>query len=905
MDKPYKPDGSSLSSGSDNSVISADSPTGAPVLRFMHKAYGALGAFIARHAVATIVITTIMTIVFGLVTLNTKKESDLLAYAPNGARSREEYNIYQEFFDNHGQGITMFILITPKDNGTMIRNEYLNASVQVLDTIYGKFKMPSKDGKKLETFPEFCMGFCQLNEPVRQFYNGFQIQNALQSKNQVLNPRVNLSYPITSMFNRKFTIQANFFGVETFDLEHMEMFYEKKQPLISNLKNVSLIVLQVRAERKAWWSDEDIVRYETDIPKFFKQEFNSSLIKVLAMSPSYVGKEVERAGMSLQPLIAVGFLIMTSFTVVTTIMSSLFVQQYNWHKITLAVTACVVPLMSVSTAFGMLFSIGVRFGPILAVTPLLILAIGVDDSFLMLHAWQRVVTRVREKTSVANDSIEKRISMVVAETGASITLSAVTNIFAFTVGALTSPPEIQLFSIVNAFALFVDTAYSFTLYAAIMAVCGKMEMREENDNYSRPSKFQEKVKKIFYTVIDWYINILGKIWIIVPVLTLLIGYWGISAYGALNMGIDLSSEKFFLKDSDLLEADKLKQKFVIPHFTAPAIFVNNPGNLSDINRVNRLESLVKHIESMPEAIGEDSTKFFLRDYADYVAAFSDPDFFEESHGDLAKDEENNWKFDADLLENFLAWPEYSYWGGFMKRNTNTTDDQLISKFFLTTGFHGERLKHWSQRHSLLDDWRKSVDAFPEFNVSIFYDDALFLDLVEVLPSCTWQSVVATLICMAFVCFVFFVDSFTVSMATMAIFSICLGEIGFLHFYGITLDPILMAALIMSIGFSVDIPCHICHHYYKTKFEEQIYDNEKTVVYNRLKHTLSAVGFPVMQAGISTNLCVLCFLAVPIYMGEVFVLCMLLCITLGILHGLLILPVIFHLQAKINVWRGKK
>ncbi|CAD5210792.1 unnamed protein product [Bursaphelenchus okinawaensis] len=707
------------------------------------------------------------------------------------------------------------------------------------------------------------------------------------------------------MFNRKFTIQANFFGVDTYGPEEMEKFTKEEKFMASNLKTVSLIVFQVRAERKAWWSDEDILRYETDIPKYFKSEFNSSLIKVLAMSPSYVGKEVERAGMSLQPLIAVGFVIMTSFTIVTTIMSSLFVQQFTWNKITLAIAACVVPLMSVSTAFGILFSLGVRFGPILAVTPLLILAIGVDDSFLMLHAWQRVVSRVRERTAVTNDSIEKRISMVCAETGASITLSAITNILAFTVGAVTSPPEIQLFSIVNAFALFVDTFYSFTLYAAIMAVCGKIEMQQENNEFEAVSKKRQKIKDTFYSVIDWYISVLGKLPVIVVVLTMLVGYWGASAYGALNMGIDLSSEKFFLKDSDLLEADKLKQRYVIPHFTAPAIFVNNPGNLSNVDRVNRLEALVKHIETMPEAIGEDSTKFFIRDYADYVAAFSDPDFFEESHENLVKDEESGWRLDDEMLDNFLAWPEYNFWGGFMKREANASDGKIIQKFFFTTGFHGERLRHWTQRHSLLDDWRSTVNEFPEFNATIFYDEALFLDLVDVLPSCTWQSVTATLICMALVCFIFFVDAFTVSMATLAILSICLGEIGFLHFYGITLDPILMAALIMSIGFSIDIPCHICHHYYKTKFEEKIYDNEQTEVYNRLKHTLGAVGFPVMQAGISTNLCVLCLLVIPIYMGEVFVLCMLLCITLGILHGILILPVVFHLQAKVNAWRKKK
>lgn len=129
----------------------------------------------------------------------------------------------------------------------------------------------------------------------------------------------------------------------------------------------------------------------------------------------------------------------------------------------------------------------------------------------------------------------------------------------------------------------------------------------------------------------------------------------------------------------------------------------------------------------------------------------------------------------------------------------------------------------------------------------------------------------------------------------------------------------MAALIMSVGFSVDIPAHICYHYYKTRtlhpsrptaglpeFESVSTDSPTGLpsastksVNRRLKNTLSAVGFPVVQAGVSTNLCVVGLLAVPMYMGEVFVACMLLCISLGLVHGLVVLPVLFHLHHRVS------
>ncbi|KAE9553538.1 hypothetical protein FO519_003231 [Halicephalobus sp. NKZ332] len=809
-----------------------------------------LGVLVARSPVPVIVFCVALTVIGGIKVRNTPKKSDLTGYTPEGARSRYEYQVYEEFFDHSGQGIQILMMVMAKDNGTMLRDEYLKETVQTIDFVSRNFSIYNSKKGKNETFDEFCYGFCLYNEPVRQFYNGWKIQNLAPLS------RISLDYPVTTMFGRKFSLQPNFFGIEKYSEKELEEIVEKNGAEITNLKSVKMIVLQFRAERDATWSDEQVKEYE-------------------------ITKEIQRGGLKLQPFLIIGFIIMMIFTTVTTLISAAFVGQATWYKVINAVFACVVPFMSCGASFGILFFAGVRFGPIILVTPFLVLAIGVDDSFLMMHAWQRVVSKLK-KTPKSDDSIEYRISEVLIEAGPSISISALTNIMAFIVGALTSPPEVRLFCITNAFTIFVDTVFSVTLYAAVMALTGKQEMKLESQELKEPKKVSKTLtvsKDVCYRSLKTYIDFLTNTWVSLGIIVLFIAYLVVSAYGATHLGVNLSSKKFFLKDSVLLEADTLRTNFVIPHFTSVSIIVNNPGNLTDISRIEQLEEFVSDFERMKNVIGKEATKYFMRDYQEFKNSL-EPD-------------NSTRPFEVQDLDEFLEWPEYNFWKGFVKKTENP---EKLEKFFFNVGFQGESLKNWRERSDLLHLWRKQVDKYPDFNATVYFDDAMFMDLIEVIPSVTFQSSLATLVCMALACLLFMFNFFTVFIATLSISSICLGTFGFLHFWGITQDPIMMAAMVMSIGFSVDIPAHIAFHYFRTGINE---GNKEKSISGRLYHTLAAVGFPVIQAGISTILCVLSLLCVSLYMSEIFFKSMSLCIFLGLVHGLFIMPAIFNLYGKIK------
>ncbi|VDN32698.1 unnamed protein product [Gongylonema pulchrum] len=204
--------------------------------------------------------------------------------------------------------------------------------------------------------------------------------------------------------------------------------------------------------------------------------------------------------------------------------------------------------------------------------------------------------------------------------------------------------------------------------------------------------------------------------------------------GITRLKIELTPEKLFFQDSPIIETNNLLQEYQIPQHTMAQFYVNNPGNLSDPRRLQLLDQMVFELEHM-------------KDTANGAILLRDSD-----------------------LPAFLNWPEYEKWRGFVIFNETT-----LQKFFFTTAYYGENLKEWPERGVLLSKWRAIIDRYREFNVSVYMDDGLFLDLIENMPTDAWQSALGTLVCMAFICFIFLYDTFTVVVVSAAIVSIMTGK----------------------------------------------------------------------------------------------------------------------------------
>lgn len=183
------------------------------------------------------------------------------------------------------------------------------------------------------------------------------------------------------------------------------------------------------------------------------------------------------------------------FVVFTVIMDSIVEKVMDAGKLIVAFVLIICPGLSITTTFGIFGLLDQRINSVSMIMPFLIMGIGVNDAFLMLHAWHR--------TSINKVSIPQRMGLILEDVGPSITITTVTDVTTFVLGSLTPTAEISLFCRTTAVALFLCYVFTLLLFLPILCYCSKLEnpnnaamSRDPNSRVSSKKPFQ--IKTIYF-----------------------------------------------------------------------------------------------------------------------------------------------------------------------------------------------------------------------------------------------------------------------------------------------------------------------------------------------------------------------------------------------------------------------
>ena len=113
---------------------------------------------------------------------------------------------------------------------------------------------------------------------------------------------------------------------------------------------------------------------------------------------------------------------------------------------------------------------------VVEVVPFLVLAVGVDNIFIIVQNYQREMP-----TDLKNDTVEKQIARVIRKQGPSIVLSGICETAAFFLGALSSMPAVKTFSMFAGTAIFFDILMQMSAFIAIFTLDAKRETSQRLD----------------------------------------------------------------------------------------------------------------------------------------------------------------------------------------------------------------------------------------------------------------------------------------------------------------------------------------------------------------------------------------------------------------------------------------
>uniref|UniRef100_A0A0K0FM63 SSD domain-containing protein n=1 Tax=Strongyloides venezuelensis TaxID=75913 RepID=A0A0K0FM63_STRVS len=563
-------------------------------------------------------------------------------------------------------------------------------------------------------------------------------------------------------------------------------------------------------------------------------------------------------------------------------------------------------ILALICSFGCCFACGISFNPVSCTMPFLLLAIGIDDDFLILGAWRMTNSKL---------SIEERMGWTMDDAGASITVTSLTNFGCFALGYYLSPtPAVGDFCILTSVGVLFDYLFQITFFSALIVIGAKREeygglnsyfpwgtkppsddknnkvLKLEN-NKNKPvalasdEKISSNHEECFVRNATLMSRLMGEKFApfilrrdvkIISYICFII-YLILSFYGCVHMKVDISPKKYVRDTSVMQFFIHLADKYIWADNVQPVFHVMNPPDFRNASQRARFNELIFRLEHTKYSIGRVSTNFWLWQYQQFLNDFPEVDYQRDF-------------YDRKYLSIFLNTMDYSEYKTKLKINASVPNGEpCISAFTFATSFFG--LNSWDKRQSELFYWRDMLKEYPEFDMFLagIFSPFLIDQRFTIAPS-SMQSIGCAVSVMALLSILFLPDKQSAFIIAFSITSISLGVCGFLQLWGSDLDSVSMGCIIMAIGLAVDFSVHICYKYHRSL---EVTANEKVV------DTLSIVGYPIIQAITSTLWSMLSVYFIEAYLVRVFFQTVVLVNVFGALHALVWLPQVLSMLDPCN------
>ncbi|KAM9845012.1 NPC intracellular cholesterol transporter 1 [Aulostomus maculatus] len=242
-------------------------------------------------------------------------------------------------------------------------------------------------------------------------------------------------------------------------------------------------------------------------------------------------------------------------------------------KISLGIAGILIVLSSVSSSLGIFSYVGIPLTLIvIEVIPFLVLAVGVDNIFIIVQTYQR-------DERLPQEELHQQIGRILGDVAPSMFLSSFSETVAFFLGALSNMPAVRTFSLFAGLAVFIDFLLQISCFVSLLGLdlrrqegnrldiicCVKLPEGQETKTDSLLFRFFKKI----------YAPFVLKEWVRPIVVAVFVGMLSFSIAVVNKVEIGLDQKLSMPDDSYVLEYFKNMSKYL--HTGAPVYFVVEDG----------------------------------------------------------------------------------------------------------------------------------------------------------------------------------------------------------------------------------------------------------------------------------------------------------------------------------------
>nr|XP_020641351.1 Niemann-Pick C1 protein [Pogona vitticeps] len=244
-------------------------------------------------------------------------------------------------------------------------------------------------------------------------------------------------------------------------------------------------------------------------------------------------------------------------------------------KISLGIAGVLIVLSSVACSLGIFSFFGVPLTLIvIEVIPFLVLAVGVDNIFIMVQAYQR-------DERLQGETLDKQIGRILGDVAPSMFLSSFSETVAFFLGSLSNMPAVRTFSLFAAVAVLIDFLLQITCFVSLLGLDIKRQEKNKYDilccikGSEEISSVQHSESMLFLFFKKIYAPFLLKDWMRPIVISVFVGVLSFSIAVINKVEIGLDQRLSMPDDSYVMDYFSSLSKYL--HAGAPVYFVLEEG----------------------------------------------------------------------------------------------------------------------------------------------------------------------------------------------------------------------------------------------------------------------------------------------------------------------------------------